>query len=115
MNVTDKLPPDRIDPRTIPEGIRQEALLRGLFSKVPEAVVLLDMHDRILKVNLEFIKIFGYVQEEACGLLINELIVLEELLAEVEEYTRCGLRGDSLNVETVRKYKDGKCIHVSII
>src|SRR5215472_13185595 len=115
MNVTDKLPPDRIDPRTIPEGIRKEALLRGLFSAVPEAVVLLDMHDRILKVNPEFTKIFGYAQEEACGHLINELIVPEELSAEAEEYTRRGLRGDSVNVETVRKHKDGKRIHVSMI
>src|SRR6516225_8173262 len=115
MNVTDKLPPDRIDPRTNPEGIRQEALLRGLFSKVPEAVVLLDIHDRILKVNPEFTKIFGYAQEEACGHLINELVVPEELSAEAEEYTRRGLRGDSLNVETVRKHKDGTRVHVSII
>jgi PAS domain S-box-containing protein len=115
MNVTDKLPPDRIDPRTIPEGIRQEALLRGLFSAVPEAVVLLDMHDRILKANPEFTKIFGYAQEEACGHLINKLIVPEELSAEAEEYTRRGLRGDSVNVETVRKHKDGKRIHVSMI
>ena len=75
MNVTDKLSPDRIDPRTIPEGIRQEALLRGLFSAVPEAVVLLDMHDRILKANPEFTKIFGYAQEDACGhLLIHHTI-----------------------------------------
>src|SRR5215471_10811558 len=115
MNVTDKLPPDRIDPRTIPEGIRQEALLQGLFSKVPEAVILLDIHDRILKVNPEFTKIFGYAQEEACGHLINELVVPEELSAEAEEYTRRGLRGDSLNVETVRKHKDGKRVQVSII
>src|SRR5215475_6413910 len=115
MNVTDKLPPDRIDPRTIPEGIRQEALLRGLFFKVPEAVVLLDIHDRILKVNPEFTKLFGYAQEEACGHLINELVVPEELSAEAEEYTRRGLRGDSLNVETVRKHKDGKRVQVSII
>src|SRR5215470_7547850 len=115
MNLTDKLPPDRIDPRTIPEEIRQEALLRGLFSKVPEAVVLLDIHDRILKVNPEFTKIFGYAQEEACGHLINELVVPEELSAEAEEYTRRGLLGDSLNVETVRKHKDGKRVHVSII
>jgi formate hydrogenlyase transcriptional activator len=114
MNVTDKLPRE-IEPRTIPEGIRQEALLRGLFSKVPEAVVLLDIHDRILKVNPEFTKIFGYAQEEACGHLINELVVPEELSAEAEEYTRRGLRGESLNVETVRKHKDGKRVHVSMI
>jgi PAS domain S-box-containing protein len=115
MNVTDMLPPDRIDPSTIAEGIRQEALLTGLFSKVPEAIVLLDTADRVLKVNPEFTKIFGYAQEEACGRFINELVVPEELSAEAEEYTRRGLRGDSLNVETVRKHKDGKRVHVSMI
>jgi formate hydrogenlyase transcriptional activator len=36
-------------------------------------------------------------------------------LAEAEEYTRRGLRGDSLNVETVRRRKDGSRIHVSIV
>src|SRR6516162_945472 len=115
MSLTDKLPPDRIDPRTIPEAIRQEALLAGLFSKVPEAVVLLDTDDRILKVNAEFSRIFGYAQEEACGRLINELVVPEELSAEAEEYTCRGLRGESLNVETVRRHKDGTRVHVSII
>jgi PAS domain S-box-containing protein len=103
MSALEKLPPERIDPRAIPEAIHQEALLGGLFSKVPEAVVLLDTHDRILKVNPEFTRIFGFAQEEACGRLINELVVPEELSAEADEYTRRGLRGESLNVETVRK------------
>jgi len=115
MSALEKLPPERIDPRTIPEAIRQEALLGGLFSKVPEAVVLLDTHDRILKVNPEFTRIFGFPQEEACGRLINELVVPEELSAEADEYTRRGLQGESLNVETVRKHKDGTPVHVSII
>src|SRR6516225_6387870 len=115
MSALEKLPPERIDPRTIPEAIRQEALLGGLFSKVPEAVVLLDTHDRILKVNPEFSRIFGYAQEEACGRLINELVVPEELSAEADEYTRRGLRGESLDVETVRKHKDGTRVHVSIM
>ena len=115
MSTTEKLPRDRIDPRPIPEAVRQEALLGGLFSRVPEAIVLLDTDDRILQVNPEFTKIFGYAQEEACGRLINELVVPEELLAEGEEYTRRGLQGESLNVETVRKHKDGTRVHVSII
>jgi PAS domain S-box-containing protein len=44
---------------------------------VPEAIVLLDTEDRILLVNLEFTRVFGYAQEEACGRLINELVVPE--------------------------------------
>jgi formate hydrogenlyase transcriptional activator len=115
MSATENLPRDRIDPRTIPEAIRQEAMLGGLFARVPEAIVLLDTDDRVLQVNREFTKVFGYAQEEACGRLINELVVPEELSAEADEYTRRGLRGESLEVETVRKHKDGTRVHVSII
>jgi PAS domain S-box-containing protein len=114
MSATEKLPQDRIDLRKIPEAIRQEAILGALFARVPEAIVLLDTDDRVLEVNREFTKIFGYAQEEACGRLINELVVPEELSAEADEYTRRGLRGESLDVETVRKHKDGTRVHVSI-
>src|SRR5215472_16760691 len=100
MSAIEKLPRDRIDPRSIPEAIRQEAILGGLFARVPEAIVLLDTDDRVLQVNREFTKIFGYTQEEACGRLINELVVPEELSTEADEYTRRGLRGESLDGET---------------
>jgi len=91
------------------------ALLDRVFARVPEAVVLLDIDDRILQVNPEFTRVFGYGQEEACGRLINELIVPEELLTEAEELTRRGLRGESMDLETVRKHKDGSRVHVSIV
>jgi formate hydrogenlyase transcriptional activator len=115
MSAAEKFPPDRIDPRSIPDAIRQEAMLGGLFARVPEAIVLLDTDDRVLQVNRQFTKMFGYAQEEAYGRLINELVVPEELSAEADEYTRQGLRGESLEVETVRKHKDGTRVHVSII
>src|SRR5262249_36476928 len=91
------------------------ALLDGLFARVPEAIVWLDTDDRILQVNPEFTRIFGYAHEEACGHLIQELIVPEELLPEVEEYARGAVRGESLNYEAVRKRKDGTRVHVSVI
>src|ERR1700751_4405234 len=94
---------------------RQRALLDGLFARVPEAIVLLDTDDRVLQVNPEFTRVFGYAQEEACGHRIKELIVPEELLPEAEEYALRGLRGESLNVEGVRKHKDGTCVHVSLV
>ena len=53
---------------------RQTALLDGLFARVPEAIVLLDTNDRVLQVNPEFTRVFGYAQEEACGCLISELV-----------------------------------------
>jgi len=91
------------------------ALLDVLFARLPEAIVWLDTGDRILQVNPEFTRVFGYAQEEACGHRIQELIVPEELLTEVEEYARRALRGESLNYQAVRKRKDGTCVHVSVI
>jgi formate hydrogenlyase transcriptional activator len=82
---------------------------------VPEAIVLLDTDDRILQVNQEFTRLFGYAQDEACGRLINELVVPEELSAEGEKYTQRGLAGESMSVETVRKHKDGTRVHVSMV
>jgi len=97
------------------ELTRQRALLDGLFARVPEAIVLLDTDDRVLQVNPEFTRVFGYAQEEACGRLIGELVVPEESLAEAGEYTRRRLRGESLIVEGVRKHKDGTRVYVSIL
>src|SRR5215469_13151459 len=91
------------------------ALLDGLFARVPEAIVWLDTGDRILQVNPEFTRVFGYAHEEACGHLIQELIVPEERLTEAEEYARRAVRGESLNYEAVRKRKDGTRVHVSVI
>jgi len=77
------------------ELTRQKALLDELFARVPEAIVLIDADDRLLRVNPEFTKIFGYAQDEACGRRINELVVPEELLSEGEEYSRRCIRGES--------------------
>jgi PAS domain S-box-containing protein len=101
--------------QVIGELIRQKALLDKLFATAPEAIVVLDIDDSILRVNPEFTKIFGYAEEEALGRPINELVVPEEHWAEAEEYTSRGTRGEILNVETVRKRKDGTRVSVSIV
>ncbi len=97
------------------DQLRQKAHLDELFATVPEAIVLLDTDARILRVNPEFTRIFGYAEEEALGCPINELVAPEELRAEAEECSRRGTRGAILNVETMRKRKDGTRVPVSIV
>jgi PAS domain S-box-containing protein len=82
---------------------------------VPEAIVLLDTDDRVLQVNPEFTNLFGYTEQEACGRLINELIVPEERLAEAQDLSRRGFQAESTDIETVRQHKDGVRVHVSIV
>jgi PAS domain S-box-containing protein len=81
---------------------------------VPEAIVVLDTDDNILRVNPEFTRIFGYAEEEALGRPINQLVVPEDLWAEAVECGSGGTRGEILNVDTVRKRKDGTRVSVSI-
>src|SRR5882724_6906561 len=111
------VPTDRVSAEVPLSGepIRQEALLDKLFATVPEAIVVLDTDDSILRVNPEFTRIFGYSEEEALGRPINQLVVPDEHWAEAEEYSRRGTRGEILNVETMRKRKDGTRVPVSII
>jgi len=104
------------DPPPGSEVRRQKALLDELVARVPEAIVLLDPDRRILKVNPEFTKIFGYAEREALGRPIDELVVPEEDCAKPDGYTRRGRREETiLNVETIRKRKDGTRVPVSIL
>jgi PAS domain S-box-containing protein len=93
----------------------QKAQLDELFEQAPEGVVLLDVGDRILRINPEFTRIFGYTPEEATGQLINDLIAPEELRSEAEAYTNQIIHGKPVSAETIRRRKDGKRIHISLL
>jgi PAS domain S-box-containing protein len=49
---------------TTPE-ITQKAQLDELFERAQEGIVLLDVEDRVLRINPEFTRIFGYAPDEA--------------------------------------------------
>jgi PAS domain S-box-containing protein len=93
----------------------QKAQLDELFEQAPEGVVLLDVEDRILRINPEFTRIFGYTAEEATGQFINDLIAPEELRSEAEAYTNRIIHGKPVSAETIRRRKDGKRIHISLL
>ena len=93
-----------------------KAHLDELFAVVPEAIVMVDPEDRVLRVNGEFTRIFGYSADEAVGRSIHELIVPEDLRQESQENAaRVTKRGEILNVETVRRRKDGTRVPVSVV
>ena len=94
----------------------QKAHLEELFARVPEAIVQLDGDGRVARVNPEFTKIFGYVEDEVLGRSLNDLIVPEELRAEAEEFTsRVNDSGEIQTVETVRSRKNGTRVPVSVV
>ncbi|HEB84731.1 MAG TPA: PAS domain S-box protein, partial [Bacteroidetes bacterium] len=93
----------------------QRTYLERLFESAPEAIALVDPEDRVVRINQEFTRLFGYEEKEAAGRRINDLIVPPHLREEGLALTAEAAHGERLNVETVRQAKDGRLIDVSIL
>ncbi len=93
----------------------QKTYLERLFNSAPEAVVLHDNEDKILDINAEFTRMFGYSREEAVGRSINELLAPDHLKKEAGTFSATVIHGDRLEAESQRKRKDGRLIDVSIM
>jgi len=97
------------------ELLIQKAYLDELFESSPEAVVLLDNKDRILRINQEFSRMFGYTEDEIKGKLLNNLVVPQDLSEEANNISKTIFDGTKVNIESVRQHKSGAKIHVSIL
>jgi PAS domain S-box-containing protein len=93
----------------------QTALLDELFESAPEAIVMFDMESRVLRINREFLRMFGYTREDAIGHHIRELTVPEDLRGEWETLRAKAIRGEQVNIETIRQREDGTRFNVSLL
>jgi PAS domain S-box-containing protein len=94
---------------------KQTSRLDQLFEQAPEAVAVLSTDDRIVRVNKEFTRMFGYEPDEVLQFPINDLIVPEAQIESARAYTRLLKEGGRVEVETVRRRKDGIEIDVSLL
>jgi formate hydrogenlyase transcriptional activator len=92
----------------------QKAHFEKLFELAPEAIVLRDIENRVLRVNEEFTKLFGYTVDEALGRNISSLIVPDDRGEECEKFRQALRRGERVNAETIRRRQDGKLLTVSV-
>ena len=86
-----------------------------LFDASPEAIAVLDTDDRVLRINREFERLFGYQEREAQGRTINELIVPAELQEGAALLTHEVADGQTVRTEGFRQRKDGTAFHASIL
>jgi PAS domain S-box-containing protein len=93
---------------------KQTAHLDELFELAPHAVVLVDAEVRVMRVNKEFTRMFGYTPEEAVGRLLQDLIAPGERMAEYRNNARLLSGGQKVESETIRKRKDGVRLAVSM-
>jgi PAS domain S-box-containing protein len=94
---------------------KQKAHFEKLFELAPEAIVLRDADNRVLRANREFTNLFGFTLEEAMGRNISELIVPDGLWEESEKLREALKRGERVDAEIIRKRKDGSRIVVSFV
>src|SRR5882762_7529845 len=96
------------------ELLHKTALLDELFEGSPDAVVLMDLEARVLRISREFAALFGYAAEEAAGRPVVDLIVPEDELENSRAGLARALTGERFVVERERRRKDGTRIHVSL-
>ncbi|HKA53308.1 MAG TPA: PAS domain S-box protein [Candidatus Binatia bacterium] len=68
MAEQDKSPPQRTRQK------RAEAMFRGFFDAVPDAMILIDQHGNIILANKQTEQVFGYAGQELLGRPLEELL-----------------------------------------
>ena len=101
--------------RTKEELGKQKAHFEKLFELAPEPIALRDINSRVLRVNKEFTKLFGFTREEALGRNINDLIVPDGLRDESETLRERLKNGQRVKAELIRRRKDGTHVTVSFV
>jgi PAS domain S-box-containing protein len=92
----------------------QRQYFEGLFRNSPDAIVILDEEDEVLRVNDKFTELFGYSQDEAVGVAVNKLVVPDRLKDEGAMATNKVAKGEAVEIESIRKTKSGKEIYASV-
>jgi PAS domain S-box-containing protein len=101
--------------RQVEDTLRvQSAYLEQLIESAPEGIAVLDNEHTVLRVNREFTRMFGYTPKEIAGKSL-EILVPAERASESTFIISTLNRGQTINVETIRKRRDGKPVEVSIL
>ncbi len=92
----------------------QRAYLEQLVECAPEAISILDEQYRIMRVNGEFTRMFGFLAEEALGRRIDSLIVPPDRNSETRWIGEVLNQGQKVTLETKRQRRDGTLVDVFI-
>jgi diguanylate cyclase (GGDEF)-like protein/PAS domain S-box-containing protein len=104
------------DCRNLNEGLQLDRVyFEQLFEASPEAIVVLDCDDRVVRTNRAFENLFGYSSREAQGRTINELIVPSDLQESAMALTKAVASGRTVLEEAHRRRKDGSLLYTSVL
>jgi len=97
------------------EAQRERAFFDRLVEAAPESIAIIDPQGRVLRVNAEFVRMFGYGAEEAIGQQIDDLVAPPGREEEVRAITTASVQGEKILLETSRRRKDGTLVEVSVV
>jgi PAS domain S-box-containing protein len=90
----------------------EKAYLEQIIENAPEAISIVDEELRILRINGEFTRVFGFTTAEAIGKRLDRLIVPPDRYAETAWIGECIKTESKLSLETRRQRKDGSLVEV---
>jgi len=103
-------------PKQMEEALNlQRAHFQQLFDNSPDAIVTLDIDDKLGHINKGFEMLFGYSAEELKDRSLIEFIVPEEDKQEASASLQRVFNGEVVRRESVRSHKDGSLLDVSIL
>jgi two-component system, cell cycle sensor histidine kinase and response regulator CckA len=90
----------------------EKTYLEQIVENAPEAISILDLDSRIMRINGEFTRLFGFTIEEAREKVIDSLIVPPDRSAETVWIAESIRKENKLSLETRRRRKDGSLVDV---
>jgi len=90
----------------------QKAYFEQIIESAPEAISIVDAELRILRINGEFTRLFGFTAGETAEKRLDQLIVPPDRYAETAWLTECIKTQRRVSLETRRQRKDGTLVEV---
>ncbi|MBA4365540.1 MAG: hypothetical protein C0398_05965, partial [Coprothermobacter sp.] len=97
------------------ETQRERAFFDRLVETAPEGIAITDIQGKVIQVNAEFERMFGYEVDEAVGQCIDDLVAPPARQEEARAITASTGQGGKILLETVRRRKDDTLVDVSVI
>ncbi|MBM3420259.1 MAG: PAS domain S-box protein [Bacteroidetes bacterium] len=94
---------------------REKAFLEQFIDSIPEAIAISDLNGKIIRINREFTRLFGYEPGEALGRHIDDLVVPDDLRDEAGMIDRLAATSRQEIEHTERRDKWGQRFAVNLI
>lgn len=100
------------DPEIV--GKVEKAYFEQIIENAPEAISIVDEDHRVLRINGEFTRLFGFTPAEVAGKTLDKLIVPPDRYAETAWISQSVKSGKNLSLESRRQRKDGTLVEVML-